>query len=134
MKIISDHLRRRAFAVLGVVLNAAPLSAQSFTCGYGKDPACLSFGDQVCSSGGMCVDRNAACFDTYQCNYEGFTCKSNVTDCAESYDKLLKTHNDLVDDYNDLLSKARSQSEDYETLRSCVDLATTLQDAQFCRR
>ena len=78
---------------------------QGFSCSYGDRGACLGFGDTVCSSSGMCVDQNAACFDKYQCDYEGFTCKSNVTECVAAYDKLLGENNTLVDEYNGLLKK-----------------------------
>jgi hypothetical protein len=72
--------------------------------------ACLGYGETVCSSSGMCVHQNAACFDSYQCNYEGFTCKSNVTECAEAHDVLLRTHNELVDDFKENLEIARGMA------------------------
>lgn len=53
-------------------------SAQSFSCSFGKQPSCLDYGDNVCSSYNQCVSGDAAVFDRYQCNFEGFTCKSNV--------------------------------------------------------
>ena len=62
---------------------------QSFTCRIGQDAACLDWGDTVCSSSGMCVDANAACFDAYQCDYKGFTCKSNVDECVEAARRIV---------------------------------------------
>ena len=82
---------------------ASPALGQDFSCRIGTQPACLDYVDKVCSSSGMCVDQNAACFDKYQCNYEGFTCKSNVTECVEAHDTLLRKHNDLVNDFNEIL-------------------------------
>lgn len=135
------------FSVLAVALiSSAPAFGQSFSCRIGTTPACLDYGDKVCSSMGKCVDSNAACFDSYQCNYEGFTCRSNVTACVEKYDHLLDEHNDLVGDYNDLLSKNKQLVNDYNNLltdmkraeaeaedaEDCVQWATTLQEAQYC--
>lgn len=82
---------------------ASPALGQDFSCRIGTQPACLDYGEKVCSSSGMCVDQNSACFDKYQCNYEGFTCKSNVTECVEAHDTLLRKHNDLVNDFNEIL-------------------------------
>ncbi len=140
--------------LIALVLIPTSVSAQQgFSCSYGDRGACLGFGDTVCSSSGMCVDQNAACFDKYQCNYEGFTCKSNVTECAEAYDKLLGENNTLVDEYNDLLKKqkelatdfdemitaARALKSDYDRLETsladmetCLLYASTLDDAKLC--
>lgn len=119
---------------------------QSFSCNFGARPACLGFGETVCSSSGMCVDQNAACFDRYQCNFEGFTCRSNVTECVDRNERLLREHSDLVRDYNALLSthndlvgeynrnlaltrRLRNELADVET---CLTLASTLGDARLC--
>jgi hypothetical protein len=99
--------------LIALVLIPTSVSAQQgFSCSYGDRGACLGFGDTVCSSSGMCVDQNAACFDKYQCNFEGFTCKSNVTECAEAHDKLLGENNTLVDEYNGLLRKHKELATD----------------------
>ena len=95
---------RLPILLLGLTL-ASPALGQDFSCRIGTQPACLDYSDKVCSSSGMCVDQNAACFDKYQCDNEGFTCKSNVTECIATHDKLLRENNTLVDDYNDLLKK-----------------------------
>lgn len=105
---------------------------QGFSCSYGDRGACLGYGETVCSSGGMCVDQNAACFDSYQCNYEGFTCKSNVTECAEAHDALLRKHNDLVDDFNENLEIARAMASRLDDIESCLNYASTLEDAKLC--
>lgn len=132
---------------------ASPAVGQNFSCNYGKQPACLDYGAQVCSSSGKCVDSNAACFDSYQCGYDGFTCKSNVTECVDAQEKLLRKHNTLVDDYNGLLKKhkelaadfdetitaARALQSDYDRIESslgdmetCLIYATTLDEAKRC--
>lgn len=127
--------------------------AQSFSCPYGTQPSCLDYGDTVCSSRGMCVDRDASCFEPYQCDYEGFTCKSNLTECVEVHDDLVRKHNALIDGYNDLLEEHSSLTERYRratavieeldvqndrmrsdltNLDSCLRLATTLDLARAC--
>lgn len=111
---------------------ASPVLGQNFSCRIGSQPACLDYGDQVCSSSGMCVDRDAACFDKYQCNYEGFTCKSNVTECVEAHEKLLKEHNELVDDFNNNLKIAKQMAARFDEIKSCLNYASTLDDARLC--
>jgi hypothetical protein len=105
---------------------------QGFSCSYGDRGACLGFGDTVCSSSGMCVDQNAACFDKYQCDYEGFTCKSNVTECVEAHDTLLRKHNDLIDDFNENLEIAKDMAARLDDLESCLIYASTLEAARLC--
>ena len=126
-------VRRLFVVVLGFcLLNAGAVLAQSFSCGIGK-PACLSWGETVCSSSGKCVSDTAMCFDQWQCNYEGFTCKSNVSDCLDEYESLRSDYNRLVEDFNDLLrSKADLASEHddlLKTLKTFVDKATEI---EFC--
>lgn len=139
------HGMRIAIVALAGLL-ALPAQAQSFSCRIGTQPACLDYGDNVCSSAGKCVDSSSACFDSYQCNYEGFTCKSNVTDCAQEHDRLagayntlLKTNNDLVDqyngllsDYDTLLSKAKKLAEKHDALNDCLLHASAMDDVQTC--
>lgn len=108
----------RAAILLAALGIAAPALGQSFSCRIGTTPACLGFGDTVCSSTGTCVNRDSACFDRYQCNFEGFTCKSNVTDCVDRYDRLLRDHNTLVGAYNDLLDTHNRLVRDHNTLIS----------------
>lgn len=121
------------FSVLALILfSGTPVLGQSFSCRIGTTPACLDYGDKVCSSMGKCVDANAACFDSYQCNYEGFTCRSNVTACVEKYEDLLDEHNDLVEDYNDLLARAKRAQSDAEDAEFCVGMANTLDEAKAC--
>lgn len=120
--------------VLAVLLIPAGGSAQQgFSCSYGDRGACLGFGETVCSSSGICVDQNAACFDRYQCNHEGFTCKSNVTECAAAHDKLLRANNTLVDEYNGLLKKHNDLIDDFnENLEIAKDMAARLDDIESC--
>ncbi|MGO4910128.1 hypothetical protein ACEN2J_17565 [Pseudorhodobacter sp. W20_MBD10_FR17] len=143
----------RLLVLLLALTVASPAVGQNFSCSFGKQPACLDYGAQVCSSSGKCVDSNAACFDSYQCGYEGFTCKSNVTECIDAQEKLLRKHNTLVDDYNGLLKKhkelvadfdetitaARALKSDYDRIESsladmetCLIYASTLDTAKRC--
>ncbi len=110
---------------LSMTLLANQVSAQSFRCGLGDRPTCLGFGETVCSSTGMCVSSDAACFNQYQCNYEGFTCRSNVTACLNDNADLIDDHNDLVGDYNsllrsrdDLLAEHNNLVREHSTVRS----------------
>ena len=105
---------------------------QGFSCSYGDRGACLGFGDTVCSSSGMCVDQNAACFDKYQCDYEGFTCKSNVTECVKAHDTLLRKHNDLIDDFNENHEIAKDMAARLDDIESCLIYASTLEAARLC--
>ncbi|WP_232419302.1 MULTISPECIES: hypothetical protein [Paracoccus] len=122
----------RVLLSLLVLAAASPALGQSFSCRIGTQPACLDYGDKVCSSSGMCVDRNAACFDQYQCNYEGFTCKSNVTECVEAHDSLLRKHNELVDDFNENLEIAKRMAARLDDIESCLIYASTLEAAKRC--
>ena len=119
--------------LIALVLIPTSVSAQQgFSCSYGDRGACLGFGDTVCSSSGMCVDQNAACFDKYQCDYEGFTCKSNVTECAQAHDTLLQKHNDLIDDFNENLDIAKGMAARLDDIESCLIYASTLEAARLC--
>ena len=120
-----------AFAATALI-PATAISQQGFSCSYGDRGACLGYGETVCSSGGMCVDQNAACFNSYQCNYEGFTCKSNVTECADAHDTLLRKHNDLVEDFNDNLDVARRMANQLDDIETCLIYASTLEAAKLC--
>ena len=135
------------------LIPSAAISQQGFSCSYGDRGACLGFGETVCSSSGMCVDENSACFNKYQCDYEGFTCKSNVTECVDDYNQLLgdhnelvrkyntllddhrdllTTHNDLVDDHNSNLVVIRQLKAGLEDVETCLTYASSLDEAQNC--
>ena len=121
--------------ILGFValLSAAtPTFAQSFSCGFGKEPACLDYGDKVCSTFGKCVKDDAVCFDSYQCNYEGFTCKSNVTNCVEKNEELIDDYNNLLNEYDELLGKAKDVATSYDDLKSCLLSASDMRDVERC--
>lgn len=136
----------RALAIVACVCASTPVTAQSFSCNIGGRPACLDFGDTVCSSSGKCVNQSAQCFDRFQCDLEGFTCRSNVTDCVEQYETLLRTHNDLVGDHNTLLDEndrlrddlraavniMRDQEDTLGDIQTCLIFASSLADAQLC--
>lgn len=122
----------RSTLLLLALTFASPSLAQNFSCGIGTQPACLDYGDKVCSSSGICVDRNAACFDRYQCNYEGFTCKSNVTECVAAHDRLLRRHNELIDDFNENLGVIRRMAARLDDIENCLITASTLDAAKLC--
>ncbi len=122
----------RALIIFAFMVNASPVAGQDFSCRMGTQASCLDYGDTVCSSRGMCVDKNAACFDSNQCNYEGFTCKSNVTECVDAHDTLLRKHNDLVDDFNENLEIAKDMASRLDDLESCLIYASTLEAAKLC--
>ena len=122
----------RLLVLLLALTLASPTLGQNFSCRIGTHPACLDYGDTVCSSRGMCVDRNSACFDQHQCNYEGFTCKSNVTKCVEAHDALLRKHNDLVDDFNENLEIAKDMAARLDDIEICLIYASTLEAARLC--
>lgn len=136
----------RAAILLLALSMATPVLSQSFSCNFGGRPACLGFGETVCSSSGMCVNQNSVCFDRYQCNFEGFTCRSNVTECVarnerlrrehnelvRDYNALLSTHNNLVDEFNQNLVITRRLMNDLADVETCLILARTLEAAQLC--
>lgn len=120
-------------ATVFTVLTALPATAQNFSCRIGTQPACLDYGDQVCSSSGKCVDSSSACFDQYQCDYEGFTCKSNVTECVDAHDALVRKYNDLLSDHEDLIEVAKGVEAQKQEIEFCLELANNLEDAKACR-
>lgn len=136
-------------ALLGLILASASTcagAADSFSCLYGSQPACLDAGDTVCMSEGKCVAEDAVCLSAGQCDYQGFTCRSDFLGCAEDYDDLKGEYNDLVDEYNELLAEHRTLMdeqlelleeaeqayEDILALYDCVGSATTLEEAKTC--
>lgn len=118
-------------AVLWINL-AAPAFSENFSCRIGTSAACLDYGDTICSSNGMCVGKDAACFDSYQCNYEGFTCKSNVTKSVQANDKLLGEYNELVEKYNKLSRASKAMDIALEDVKNCLIIAANLDDARLC--
>ncbi len=122
----------RVVVLAMTLLSSAPAFGQSFSCRMGTTPACLDFGDTVCSSRGKCVNQDAACFDSYQCDYQGFTCRSNMTECVEDFESLQDRHNELVRDYNDLLDDAKRMESEAQDAALCVQWASTLAEAQSC--
>jgi hypothetical protein len=124
----------RSTLLLAALFMGSPAMGQSFSCNFGTRPSCLGYGDTVCSSTGMCVNRNSACFDRYQCDFEGFTCRSNVTECVATHDRLLRMHNELVRDFNENLEVVRRMSLRLSNTESCLLYATTLEAAKLCAR
>lgn len=95
----------------------------------------------------MCVRNDAVVFGRNTCDYEGFTCKSNLTDLGNDYDGLANRfnsllsdnetlrndYNRLVNDYNDLLETSQRLESSLDTLKRCVNRASTISDARACR-
>lgn len=103
------------FLVLILVTTTTQAIAQSFSCSWGQ-PACLDYGDKVCSSNAMCVDQMATCFDYGTCDYRGYACVSQVDECVDTYEDLLRDHNQLVREYNELLREHEQLTRDYNRL------------------
>jgi len=118
--------------VLLLIPNIVLAYGSNFSCSYGKQGACLDYGDKICSSYSKCVSQSAQCFNENACGYGGFVCKSDLEDMASEYDilaskyrSLAQDYDDLVNDYNDLLKKHRS-------IKTCVEYAETIEDAKLC--
>lgn len=104
----------------------------NFSCAYGKQGACLDYGDKVCSSFSKCVSSDAICFNSYTCNYKGFVCKSKLDDIADEYDSLVSKYNSLVSDYSNLESDYDDMSYKYRRIKNCIESADTIDDAKYC--
>lgn len=129
----------RSMLLVTVACVGGPAFGQVFECRIGQDAACLDWGETVCSSQGMCVDKNAACFDSYQCDYNGFACKSDVDECVEAHDRIVRDYNALLADYEALRSAGEELAESHERLgrelkevKDCLTFASTLEDARLC--
>lgn len=96
-----------------------------FTCPYGKDAACLDYGDKVCSSRAQCVSQDAVCFDSYSCDYKGFVCKSDMENLARQCDEVQSAGKEILEKYNRLV-------DEYDDARTCVQLASSLAQAKRC--
>ena len=107
------------------IFTSALSYGSNFSCSYGKQGACLDYGDKVCSSFAKCVNNNAVCFDSYACNYKGFICKSKFDDLADACEEISDKHDDLVNQYNGLLHK-------YRNLSDCISSASSLSEAHDC--
>lgn len=99
-------------AIVYLSLGVGLASAQNaFTCPWGKDAACLNYGDKICSRFGKCVDDDAVCFSRYTCDADGFMC---------------------VSDHQDFVIKARSMASDYDDFRQCVAFASDMEEVADC--
>lgn len=103
----------RMLLALAIVGCATPSLSQSFSCMIGTQPACLDYGDKVCSSNSKCVRSDAVCFDSFTCNYAGFVCKSDMDDLAD---------------------KAKRMAQGYDELRFCLNRADDMEDVADCVR
>lgn len=104
---------KRITVVVAVWLasGSGAIAQNAFSCPWGKDGACLDYGDKVCSSSAMCIDSTATCFNSGTCDYDGFICKS---------------------DYNDLADKAKAIADNYDGMKTCLMKAITIDDAKGC--
>jgi len=120
-------------AVLSLSISTATFAyGNDFSCSYGKQGACLDYGDKVCSSLAKCVSQDAVCFDSSACDYKGFICKSKFdglvdryNDLSSKYSTLATKYDDLVDEHNDLVRR-------FNNLQSCVGAASSLDEARAC--
>lgn len=141
-----NKLGAASLTLLIAVGGTCVAAADSFSCLYGSQPACLDAGDTVCTSHGKCVSDDAVCFDGGQCDYQGYTCRSTFTQCVEEYEGLEGHYNSLVDEYNTLtdkhddlieehlalLEEAREAYGAILSLYDCVEEAKTLEEAKAC--
>ncbi len=137
---------RSILSILLAVTLLGSSQAQNFSCPFGKQGACLDYGDKVCSSLGKCVDQNAVCFDSYTCDFKGFVCKSDfdqlgneynsllrkARSIAEDHNSLLAKYNDLVDEHNALIERYNNALRARQVFSDCVRDADTLDEAQRC--
>lgn len=107
------------FTVLAVALvSSGAANAQSFSCRLGTQPACLDYGDKVCSSRGKCVTSDAVCFDSYTCGYKGFVCKSKLDEIVDAHDVVVTKYNTLIDSL--------------DHVQRCVRHSDSVEEAQAC--
>lgn len=113
-----------------------PLSAgqaqESFSCPFGTDGACLSFGDKVCPGSGKCVDQNASCFDSFACDYNGFACKSDVDEIRTKYNDLVTRYNSSLDEIDQLTGQVVTLRSTLTDMQTCLSAARSLEQAQAC--
>lgn len=146
-------LKRFISFVVTLVIFASQAHSQSFSCSFGTQPACLDYGDKVCSSMGKCVSSDAVCFDSFTCGFDGFVCKSSLNEVIEEYDELVERYNTLVtkyedlrfdynqlvssknelnDKFSDLLEEFEQQIEQNQYLISCISGSSSISEAQNC--
>lgn len=135
-----QQMKYTAFIIvlLSLILTNS-VSANNFSCPYGKQGACLNYNDKVCSSYSKCVSQNATCFQPNTCGYDGFICKSKYNDLSSEYDNLLRKckniaseHDYIASEYDDLVNKYNRLLRSYQDAESCVSYASTLDGAQSC--
>ena len=130
---VRDSKKRFVIFISFLFTLNVPAFGETFSCSFGKRPACLDYGDKVCSSFAKCVDNNAKCFNSYTCGYKGFVCKSKFDDLADEYDGLLRKckniateHDNVIAEYNSLLRKYKNAVSEHEDLQNCVSFASSL--------
>jgi hypothetical protein len=123
-----------------LIFSSSFISAQNFSCAYGKTASCLDYNDKV-------VDSNSICFDQYVCGFNGgLICKSKYDDVINEYNDLLRKNNDLVDNYNDVLNKNKNLVSEFnyflsdneelqvknQRLKNCLSYADSIEEAKAC--
>lgn len=129
------------FAIAAILnMGSAATPQESFSCSWGKNAACLDYGDVVCRSSAKCVSQDAVCFDSFTCDYKGFACKSKLDEIVDEVDDKVRRYNELADQFNGLNSSFDSLKVEYDSATSrgaglarCVDRATSLDEAKSCR-
>jgi hypothetical protein len=132
-----------ALTVLIVLANVnTSISQTEFSCPIGTDAKCLNYSDQICDGNfGKCVKRDSNCFDQYACGIGGqFVCKSKLDDVVALQETCVLKYNTLLDDLDSsaqMLKRDRIKYDELldenQSLKSCVSLARTLEDAKSCR-
>ncbi len=106
-----------AFCVIGPTAYALAYE-EVFSCPLGSRGSCLSYGEQICSSYGKCVDSSAVCFSAFTCDHKGFLCKSEYDDLVDDYNRLGSKRKVLENSYNDLVYTHNQLRDSYERLQS----------------
>lgn len=132
-KMGTEHMRFTTFIIILLpMFFAATVSANSFSCPYGKQGACLDYNDKVCSSYSKCVNQNSTCFQPNTCGYGGFICKSEYSNLSNEYDDLLRKCKNIASEHDDLVDKYNRLLRNYQDAESCVSYASSLEEAQSC--
>lgn len=139
LKVVSMNRMLLQFLAFLLFL-ALPVQASNFSCPFGKQGACVDYGDKVCSSRAKCVGNDAICFEPYTCGFGGFVCKSKLDEIVSEYDSLARTcrsiandHEELIREYNEVAGELDATQRRLYSLSNCVSRATSLDEARWCR-
>ena len=128
---MTKHIWHILIVYLSVQINLSAYG-DTFSCNFGTQPACLDYGDKVCSSYSKCVSSDAVCFDAYTCNYQGYICKSVFQDLADDYDELVNKYNRLLEDHQNNIDKYNSLVSKSNDQMACLSAASTIDDVRNC--